>query len=195
MIASTIKADVRPLRLIPTSEIPQAIIDEIAALPEGSALPTFGPFNLYDMVIRLAKLTTIDRLRITTWRIDPAAAFALRDALLDGHIRAGELWIGLNASAKTLEGAEAANAHLSDRFRVLRTNTHAKVADIRRAGHPPLSLFSSCNLQLNIAGQSSFTFVFSGKEAAGMLDKAFAQFAAGVKTPSKQSQLNLDLTP
>ena len=193
MIAATIHADIRPLIHIPGVAIPAEATDALAALPDNAALPFFGPFNLYDLILALAARTPIDHLRLTTWRIDPAATFALRDALLAGHIRAGELWIGSNASAKTLEGAEAAGAILTTRLRVLRSHTHAKIATIRRDGLPLLSLVSSCNLQLNISGQSSFTFAVAGQTAYDALDRAFAQFAATSERDTDDTQFSLDL--
>lgn len=193
MTAATLATTVHPLIHIPTAAIPRDAVTALADLPSDHAIPFFGPFNLYDLITRLAERTPIATLRVTTWRIDPAAAFALRDALLAGHIRSGELWIGSNASAKTLEGAEAAGALLSTRLRVIRSDTHAKIALILREGLPPLALISSCNLQLNVAGQSSFTFAIAGDAARAALETAFASFAPTAAHDLDDAQLSLDL--
>lgn len=193
MIAVALASTIHPLILIPSAAIPREAVAALATLPAGHAIPFFGPFNLYDLITLLAERTTIDSLRVTTWRIDPAAAFALHDALLADRIRSGELWIGSNASAKTLEGAEAAGALLTTRLRVLRSDTHAKLALILRDALPPIALISSCNLQLNIAGQSSFTFAVAGDPARAALEAAFSSFAPTAAHNLDNEQLSLDL--
>lgn len=193
MTSALLHCSIRPLVHITSAAIPREAVTALADLPAGAAIPYFGPFNLYDLIIRLAERTPIATLRVTTWRIDPAAAFALRDALLAGHIRSGELWIGSNASAKTLEGAEAAGALLSTRLRVIRSDTHAKVALILREGRPPIALISSCNLQLNVAGQSSFTFAIAGDDARAALERAFNSFTPTAAHDLDEAQLSLDL--
>lgn len=194
MIASTINAALLPLRLVPKDEPTASLAADLDRLPDGHALPIFGHIQLVETIAALAARRTISNLSATTWAFSPEAVFTLSKSISDGHILAGEVWIGTNRSTQTSEALEAAFAILASRLKICQTPNHAKIFAIDFAdGSTPLAITGCCNLHSIPRLGPTLTVAIRGAPARDALKAAFARLTPLLKAEDRTDDISLDL--